>query len=291
MEKTCLITEGYVKTMIRERPAEIHKGQCGRVLVIAGSRGMAGAAVLTAGAALRSGAGLVQVAVPDELFPILQTAVPQATCMSVSGELPYRALGIYDSIAIGPGLGVDEEKYSLIKHVLRDYNGPVVLDADGLNNMCRFDTGLTELKNRVSPVIITPHPGEGDRLLDALGEKTLRCSERLEAVEFLCEKTGRTVLLKGAGTLVSAPGEKTYINTTGNPGMATGGSGDVLTGVIAALAAYGLSAADAARIGAFMHGLAGDIAAESLGQWGMTSLDIEMALPEAFKRITEEQHT
>lgn len=291
MEKTCLITEGYVKTMIRERPAEIHKGQCGRVLVIAGSRGMAGAAVLAAGAALRSGAGLVQVAVPDELFPILQTAVPQATCMSVSGELPYRALGIYDSIAIGPGLGVDEEKYSLIKHVLRDYNGPVVLDADGLNNMCRFDTGLTELKNRVSPVIITPHPGEGDRLLDALGEKTLRCSGRLEAVEFLCEKTGRTVLLKGAGTLVSAPGEKTYINTTGNPGMATGGSGDVLTGVIAALAAYGLSAADAARTGAFMHGLAGDIAAESLGQWGMTSLDIEMALPEAFKRITEEQHT
>lgn len=291
MEKTCLITEGYVKTMIRERPAEIHKGQCGRVLVIAGSRGMAGAAVLAAGAALRSGAGLVQVAVPDELFPILQTAVPQATCMSVSGELPYRALGIYDSIAIGPGLGVDEEKYSLIKHVLRDYNGPVVLDADGLNNMCRFDTGLTELKNRVSPVIITPHPGEGDRLLDALGEKTLRCSGRLEAVEFLCEKTGRTVLLKGAGTLVSAPGEKTYINTTGNPGMATGGSGDVLTGMIAALAAYGLSAADAARTGAFMHGLAGDIAAESLGQWGMTSLDIEMALPEAFKRITEEQHT
>lgn len=291
MEKTCLITEGYVKTMIRERPAEIHKGQCGRVLVIAGSRGMAGAAVLAAGAALRSGAGLVQVAVPDELFPILQTAVPQVTCMSVSGELPYRALGIYDSIAIGPGLGVDEEKYSLIKHVLRDYNGPVVLDADGLNNMCRFDTGLTELKNRVSPVIITPHPGEGDRLLDALGEKTLRCSGRLEAVEFLCEKTGRTVLLKGAGTLVSAPGEKTYINTTGNPGMATGGSGDVLTGVIAALAAYGLSAADAARTGAFMHGLAGDIAAESLGQWGMTSLDIEKALPEAFKRITEEQHT
>ena len=119
----------------------------------------------------------------------------------------------------------------------------------------------------------------------------LRCSGRLEAVEFLCEKTGRTVLLKGAGTLVSAPGEKTYINTTGNPGMATGGSGDVLTGVIAALASLRMSAADAAEQGAFMHGLAGDIAAESLGQWGMTSLDIEMALPEAFKRITEEKHT
>ena len=132
---------------------------------------MAGAAVLAAGAALRSGAGLVQVAVPDELFPILQTAVPQATCMSVSGELPYRALGIYDSIAIGPGLGVDEEKYGLIKHVLRDYNGPVVLDADGLNTMCRFDMDLAELKNRVSPVILTPHPGEGDRLLERAGRK------------------------------------------------------------------------------------------------------------------------
>lgn len=286
MEKPCLITDEYVKNLIKERPEEIHKGQCGRVLVMAGSKGMAGAAVLAAGAALRSGAGLVQAAVPDELFPILQTAVPQATCISVSGEFPYRQLRIYDSIAIGPGLGVSEEKYDIIRNILEGYDGPVVLDADGLNILCRFDENLESLKRRVSPVILTPHPGEGNRLLDALGESRLRSSERREAVRFICEQTGTAVLLKGAGTLVAAPGEQTYINTTGNPGMATGGSGDVLTGVIAAIAASGLSAADSARTGAFIHGLAGDIAADRLGQWGMTSLDIQMALPEAFKRIT-----
>ena len=286
MERICLITGSYVNTFIRERSADTHKGQCGRVLVLAGSKGMAGAAVLAAGAALRSGAGLVQAAVPDELFTILQTAVPQATCISTSDDFSHRSLEIYDAAAVGPGLGVDEQKYYTIKKILKEYEGTVVLDADGINNMCRFDRDLESLRKRQAPLILTPHPGEGDRLLDAIGAKELRCSSREEAVRYICEKTGAVVLLKGSGTLVAAPGEQTYINTTGNPGMATGGSGDVLTGVIAAIAASGVPAADSARAGAFIHGMAGDIAADRLGQWGTTSLDIQMALPAAFRKIT-----
>ncbi len=285
MGNTGLITLEYVNTVIKERPREIHKGRCGRVLIAAGSVGMAGAAVLAARGALKSGAGLVKAAVPEELFVILQTAVPQATCTSISEELSPRSLEIYGAIAIGPGMGVDEKNYLRIKDILNGYGGPVVLDADGLNSLCRFDKGLETVRNRKGSTILTPHPGEADRLLEALGEDRLGNLGRTKAAELIAAGTGAIVLLKGPGTLVTMEREGTYINTTGNPGMATGGSGDVLTGVIAAIAGYGIDAFDAARAGAFIHGMAGDIAAERLGQWGMTSVDIEEALPAAFKKI------
>ena len=285
MKKTGLITREYVNTVIRERPEDIHKGQCGRVLIIAGSVGMAGAAVLAAGGALRSGAGLVKTAVPRELFTILQTAVPQATCMDVSEGFSSRSLEIYGAVAIGPGIGVDKKNYELIVSVLSQYDGPVVIDADGLNSLCSFGKGPELLKERQAPVIITPHPGEGNRLLAALGEGSIGELGRVKAAEVLSERTGAAVLLKGAGTVVTMSGHGTYINTTGNPGMATGGSGDVLTGVTAALAAYGIEPFDAVRTGAYIHGLAGDIAAEKYGQWGMTAVEIEEALPFAFREI------
>ncbi len=285
MENTGLITFEYVNTIVKERPREIHKGQCGRVLIIAGSVGMAGAAVLSAGGALRSGAGLVKIAAPDKIFPILQTAVPQATCMSISDCFSLRSPEVYGAIAIGPGMGVDESNYRLISGILRDYNGPVILDADGLNSLCRFDKGLETVRQREHMTVMTPHPGEADRLLAAVGEKGVKEKGRVGAAETLAEKTGAVILLKGAGTLVAMNKKGTYINTTGNPGMATGGSGDVLTGVIAALAAYGIDPHDAVKSGAFIHGMAGDIAAERLGQWGMTSVDIVAALPAAFKKI------
>ena len=296
MENPCLITREYVNTIIRERPEDIHKGQCGRVLIVAGSEGMAGAAALTAAGALKSGAGLVKTAVPNELFAILQILVPQAMCISrgLLSSLRLRKadgfgeedLNIFDSVAIGPGLGVDEKNYELIEDILKYYKGTVILDADGLNTMCRFDDDLRSMKDRSGDLVITPHPGEADRLL-----KALRCEESADSLgrqktsEFLSRETGAVVLLKGAGTLVSSCTGGTYINTTGNPGMAKGGSGDVLTGVIAALAAYGISAFDSAKTGAFVHGMAGDIAAKRLGQWGMTSADIEKNLPCAFKNI------
>lgn len=287
MLETGLITLEYVNTVIKERPREIHKGQCGRVLIIAGSRGMAGAAVLSAGGALRSGAGLVSVALSEELFPIVQTAVPQATCKCISDSDFLRSFDRYDAIAVGPGIGVDEKNYLLIETLLREYRGPVVIDADGITCLCRYGRRLEILTECSADhdIILTPHPGEADRLLDSLGESKIDQAGRINAAETISAATGAVVLLKGAGTVVTMKGRGTYTNTTGNPGMATGGSGDVLTGVIAAIAASGADAFDAARTGAFIHGMAGDLAAERLGQWGMTSLDIVDSLPAAFKAI------
>ncbi|MDO4745559.1 MAG: NAD(P)H-hydrate dehydratase [Bacillota bacterium] len=293
MEKAGLITLEYVNTVIKERPADIHKGQCGRVLIVAGTIGMAGAAVLSARGALKSGAGLVKIAAPKEIFNILQTAVPQATCMDVK-DLSQGDLEIYGSIAVGPGLGVDEERYLLISNILKNYNGPVVLDADGINCICKYDKELQSLCKAQASVILTPHVGEGDRLLKALGSGTVKELGRQKAAELISEKTGAVVLMKGPGTIVTGETKanagtseerQTYVNTTGNPGMATGGSGDVLTGVIASFAASGAGSLDAAGAGAYIHGLAGDIAADKYGQWGMTALEIEESLPAALKQV------
>lgn len=285
MGNSGLITPEYVNTVIKERPTDIHKGQCGRVLIVAGSVGMAGAAVLAARGALKSGAGLVKIAADREIFNILQTAVPQATCMDISTGFPEGSCDIYGAVAVGPGLGVEKTRYLLIKDLLKYYNGTVVLDADGINCICEYDKGLQCLKERKHPVVLTPHPGEADRLLAALDEKRTAQLGREAVAELISRMTGKTVLLKGAGTVVASDRHGTYINTTGNPGMATGGSGDVLSGVIAGLAASGIDPFDAAKCGAFMHGLAGDIAAGIHGQWGMTAEEIEHSLPAAFKQV------
>jgi len=280
-----LITREYVNTFIKERPEDTHKGQCGRVLIVAGSYGMAGAAVLAARGALKSGAGLVKIAAPDELFHILQTAVPQATCMSISQGFDRRSLQDYGAIAIGPGIGGDERNYLLIETILNNYDGPVIIDADGINCICKYGKRTQVIKDSDCPVVMTPHPGEGNRLLESLGTSNIATLGRQEAAEYISHKTGATVLLKGSGTVVTCEDKGTYINTTGNPGMATGGSGDVLTDVIAAIAASGIDSFEAAKLGAYIHGFAGDIAAEDIGQWGMTAVDIESALPVAFKQI------
>jgi len=283
--KAGLITREFVNTFIKERPKETHKGQCGRVLIIAGSYGMAGAAVLAARGALKSGAGLVKIAAPDELFHILQTSVPQATCMSISEGFTRRSLKDYNAIAIGPGIGVDEKNYLLIETILNNFEGPVVIDADGINCLCKYGKRTQVIKNSGCSVILTPHPGEGNRLLESLGAEKIDVLGRQNAAEYISNLTGASVLLKGAETVVTCTDKGTYINTTGNPGMATGGSGDVLTGVITAIAASGIDTFDAAKAGAYIHGLAGDIAADNIGQWGMTAVDIEEALPAAFKLI------
>ncbi|MFQ8601740.1 MAG: NAD(P)H-hydrate dehydratase [Anaerovoracaceae bacterium] len=284
MENTGLINLQYVNTVIKERPRDIHKGQCGRVLTVAGSVGMAGAAVLCTEAALKSGAGLVKAAVPGELFTILQIAVPQATCMCISDKDFLRSLKQSDAVALGPGMGVGEDKYLLIEKILNEFDGPVVVDADGITNLCRFGKKTDILKNH-NKIILTPHPGECDRILESLDEENIKAMGRIRAAEIVSEKTGAVVLLKGADTVVTKSLKGTYINTTGNPGMATGGSGDVLTGLIAAIAASGTDVFDAAKTGAYIHGLAGDIAADRCGQRGMTSVDIKDSLPVAFKMI------
>jgi hydroxyethylthiazole kinase-like uncharacterized protein yjeF len=270
MDNYRLIDKAFVNTFIKKRHRDLHKGDCGRVLVVAGSNGMAGAAILSARGALRSGAGLVRVSVPEELFPIIQVGVPEATC--VSRALPPDQLGNYQAIVIGPGLGDESSNVSLIKMVLRGNSKAVVLDADGLNLVARNDELKAAMQERKGRLIITPHPGEAARLL--------RCTvaeinaDRFESVCRLAEQTGAITVLKGAGTLVATPEREAYINTTGNPGMATAGSGDVLSGIIGALAGQGLSCFEAAAVGVYIHGLAGDMAAESLGEYGLIASDI-----------------
>ncbi len=300
----CIITGDLVKTKIRKRRKEIHKGDCGRVLVVAGSEGMMGAAVLACRAALRSGAGLVQLAIPENLFPVAQIAVPEATCRKRS--FSPEDLAKYDAVAAGPGLGTSKESVEVIRNILEFYSGPLVLDADGLNVVAEEENGLLPLlQNRSGQTVITPHIGEAKRLLPDFRWPSGTSSSHLDTqnaarsqmVDMLKEKTGAAVVLKGSESLVAAGDFATYINTTGNPGMATGGSGDVLTGLIAGL--WGqkqpaddggwerLSGLDAAMCGVYLHGLAGDLAARELGEYGLIASDIVEKIPFAVKKILE----
>ena len=279
MKMKNLITAEYVKTVLKEREKDMHKGECGKVLVIAGSKGMAGAAVLCGKGAYRAGAGLVRISIGEELFPIIQVALPEAMCR----DRFIRAADLedYDSIAIGPGLSDNPENEALIEMILAEYGKTVVLDADGLNAITK--AGMTgRLKNSKARAIITPHMGEANRLLEG-GTET----DRVKVAEKLVEKTGAIVVLKGAGTIVASAEEGIFINNTGNPGMATGGSGDVLTGIIAAFAGQGKSPWDAAKAGTFIHGMAGDIAAETFGEYGMTAMDIAEATALSIKKIAD----
>lgn len=284
MKNNGLITKAIVNTFIKKRDRDIHKGNCGRVLVYAGSKGMAGAAVLCARAALRTGAGLVRVSVPEELFPILQVGVPEAIC--ITRERLFEDLMQYSAIAVGPGLGDEIENAKLIKKILCTTDRPVVVDADGLN-LLRDD--LDAMKNAKARVIITPHPGEAARLLNRNTSEINR--DRQKSAAELAAVTGSVTVLKGAGSVVATPEGKTYINTTGNPGMATGGSGDVLTGVIAALAGQGLEPEAAAAAGVFLHGLAGDLARDQMGEYGLVASDIANMVALAVKSILESRES
>jgi NAD(P)H-hydrate epimerase len=284
MKKEGLITQAYVNTLIKKRERDIHKGNCGKVLVVAGSKGMAGAAVLCARAALRTGAGLVRVSIPEELFPILQIGVPEATC--ITRERLFEDLMQYSAIAIGPGLGDETKNENLIKKILFTTDRPVVVDADGLN-LLQDEPGV--MKDARAKLIITPHPGEAARLLNCSTSEINR--NRIKSAEGLAAVTGAVTVLKGAGSVVATPDEKTYINTTGNPGMATGGSGDVLTGVIAALAGQGLKPEAAATAGVFLHGLAGDLASDRMGEYGLIASDIADTVALAIKSILDSRET
>lgn len=277
-----LITCAYVNTFIKKRNKDIHKGNCGKILIIAGSKGMTGAAVLCARAALRSGAGLVRVSIPEELFPIIQIGVPEATC--IARERSLNELMQYDAVAIGPGLGDDEQDGLLVKRILELYDKPIVIDADGLNLL---SSDLALMKNSKAKIIITPHPGEAARLLKVKVSDINK--DRLRSATELATATGAVTVLKGAGSVVATPEEITYINTTGNPGMATGGSGDVLTGLITALLGQGLDRVAAATAGVYLHGLAGDLKANQIGEYGLIASDIAEMLAVAIKVTLDEK--
>lgn len=284
MENTSIITKEYVHTVIKKRKEDIHKGDCGKVLAVAGSKGMAGAAVLCGLGAYRTGSGLVRIAIDEELFPIVQIGLCEATCVSryaFSGA--QEQYDEYDAIAIGPGLGDDKRNEDLIRHILKVYRGTLVIDADGLNTIARADMA-GELKSAAADIVITPHEGEAARLL-AISTDKLKSIGRLGTALMLAEKFSAVSVLKGAGTIVATEGGETYINSTGNPGMATGGSGDVLTGVIASLAGQGLTAVDAGAAGVFLHGLAGDIASAKMSQHSLMASDIANHIGDAVKMI------
>lgn len=283
-----IINEKTVKNIIERRKREIHKGSCGRILIAAGSVGMAGSAVLAARGALRSGAGLVQLSVPQEIFPIVQTGVLEATCLTDS--LDNIDLSRYNAAAAGPGLGDSRESVEKVRILLDSFDGPLVLDADGLNIAAReefFDL----MRARGGRLIITPHMGEARRLMAKdFSEKMTR----RELAEALADKSGAVTVLKGAGTVVAAEGRKTYTNTTGNPGMATAGSGDVLTGIITSLCGQRhsdgrpIEPLEAALAGVYIHGLAGDLGAEEKGEYGLIAGDIAEYTALAVKKILEE---
>lgn len=283
-----IITEKTVKNIIERRKREIHKGSCGRILIAAGSVGMAGAAVLSARGALRSGAGLVQLSVPQEIFPIVQTGVIEATCLTAS--LDQIDLSRYNAAAAGPGLGDSRQSVEKVRVLLDSFDGPLVLDADGLNIAAREDY-FDLMRARGGRLIITPHMGEARRLMAKdFSEKMTR----RELAEALAQKTGAVTVLKGAGTVVAAEGQKTYTNTTGNPGMATAGSGDVLTGIVTSLCGQRhsdgrpIEPLEAALAGVYIHGLAGDLGTEEKGEYGLIAGDIAEYTALAVKKILEE---
>jgi ADP-dependent NAD(P)H-hydrate dehydratase len=270
------------------RPLDANKGTFGRVLVVAGSRGMSGAAVLCASAALRGGAGLVRLAVPEGILPIVAAANPCYTTaplpQDVHGRLSGSALPELlelvrgNSVAeLGPGLGQSAELGDMLAFVLEQTTTPLVLDADALNVLAGR---LGALRKHRGPIVLTPHPGEFARLLGC-DIPTVQARRQELAADF-AHTHGVVVILKGHGTIVT-DGRRVYVNTTGNPGMATGGTGDVLGGLVAALLGQPLEPFAAAQLGVYLHGRAGDLAREQLGEVSLIASDLLEFLPRAFR--------
>lgn len=259
------------------RRRDAHKGTFGTVVVLAGSDGMLGAAVLTATAALRGGAGLVQVAVPPALRSAMAIAVPCATTIDRSDRAVVRAaLAAASAVVVGPGLGAVAATRRLVQAVLRDSRASVVLDADALNVLAPLRRPLVAK----APLVLTPHPGEAARLLEVASVEVQR--DRRAALQALVGASGAVAVLKGSRTLVGDD-RRWFQNRTGNPGMATGGSGDVLAGLLGALLAQGLPAFDAACLAVHVHGAAGDRVASRLGEAGLIASDLPLAIAEELR--------
>lgn len=291
-----LLEADDVSESLEPRPREAHKGDFGHLLVVAGSLGKSGAAVLAARAAVRSGAGLVTAAVPEPIVGVVEAAsletMTSVLPASASGEISADALGPLErqavgkqAIALGPGLGGSEGAAEVIRVFCLSSSVPLVLDADGLN---AFAGRLSDLQAREGSTVLTPHPGELGRLLGTSTAEVVRT--RLASVRRAAQEAGAVVILKGRATLIADPRGAVYVNPTGNPGMATGGTGDVLTGVIGALLAQGASALEAARLGAYVHGLAGDRAASALGERSLAAGDLLDSLPGAFEELSERRN-
>ncbi|WP_443760198.1 NAD(P)H-hydrate dehydratase [Bacteroides clarus] len=272
-----------VASMLKPRGKFAHKGNFGRALLIAGSQGMAGASVLAARACLRSGVGLLTVHIPFCNNFIVQTSVLEAMTEIDINDVRFSCAtdtDDYQAVGIGPGLGKAGDTEAALLEQIESCQTPMVVDADALNLLGEHRSYIGRLPKGS---ILTPHPKELERLVG----KCQNSYERLTKARELARSAGVHILLKGAYSVIIAPSGKCWFNPTGNPGMATGGSGDVLTGVVLALLAQGYDAETAARMAAYVHGLAGDIACKKHGVMGMTAGDIVTCLPPAWRMLEE----
>lgn len=276
---------------IFNRPDDSNKGTLGSLLCICGSYGMAGAAIMAGKAALRCGIGLLKIAVPKSIYPVCATNILE----SVYYPLEETSNGVISSkntdfllemcekssaVVIGCGLSVCDDTKNLVQSVITNCEKPLVIDADALNCICNKPEILKNLK---APAIITPHPGEMARLLHST-PKTVNSNRENTAIDF-AKKFGVVTVLKGAGTIIASPDGEVYINHTGNSGMATGGSGDVLSGIIGSLLAQGAAPINAAAAGVFLHGTIGDLAAEKLGKISMLPTDMIDMISTAYLKL------
>ena len=281
-----------LRGLLKKRSRDSHKGDFGHVFILAGSRGLTGAAALCSNAALRSGAGLVTLGIPASLNSIMSRKLTEVMTISLAetkeGTLSLKAEGdilkkikTSDVVVLGPGLSQYPETQKLINRLILKIGKPMVMDADALNAISKNTGALKKIKSRFA---VTPHPGEMSRLINKSMEYVK--NNRLIVAKKFSHDYNAVVVLKGAGTVVAAPDGKYYINTTGNPGMATAGSGDVLTGIIAGLLGQRLNMFNAARLGVYIHGLAGDLAAKDKGEIGLIAGDILEKIPYAIRKST-----
>jgi ADP-dependent NAD(P)H-hydrate dehydratase / NAD(P)H-hydrate epimerase len=282
------ITHELAASLLPKRPADGHKGTFGHALLIAGSRGFSGAAKLCADGALRSGAGLVTVATPVSQQPIVAAGLLEAMSIVLpetdEQTLSEAAVGpaleaalARDAVGLGPGFTQHEATGKFLHAFVSGCTKPLLIDADGLNLLAK---NIDTLKAREAETIVTPHPGEMARLID--GSTGDVQNDRAGVAEKFARDFGCVVVLKGAGTVIANPSGDVLINTTGNAGMGTGGTGDVLTGLITGLLAQGCAPFDAAALGVYVHGLAGDLAADAMTQRGMIAGDVIDCIPDAW---------
>ena len=282
----CYTDAAAVQRSRKQRLPQSHKGNYGKVLLIAGSYGKMGAAVLCARACNRGGVGLLTLHVPECGYTILQTSVPEAMVMVDTdahrfSRLAPDVLDQYDTVGIGPGLGTDEATVHALRELLpaiRERNLSLVMDADALNICGKHRELLQQLPEKT---ILTPHPKEFERLTEPAQDDF----HRLELLQNFCQTYQAHVVLKGGHTAVGAPDGKIYFNSTGNPGMATGGTGDILTGLLTALLAQGYEPLVAARLGVYVHGLAGDQAVKDLSPEALTASDLVLYFGRAFQQL------
>lgn len=264
------------------RARQSHKGDFGRVYVLGGSVGYTGAPVFAANAAVRTGSGLVFLGVPEEIWSVVAAKCNEAMPypLDENKDKVYERMSCCDATLIGPGLGQSTGVRDLVHNLLPRLEVPLVLDADGLNVL----EGQTQLlAGRTAPTVITPHEGEFARLTGL----ALPVSDRVEAARSFAEEHGCVVVLKGHRTVTAAPDGRIWINTSGNPGMAKGGSGDVLAGMILSLIGQGFPVPESAAMAVWLHGRAGDFAADALGEYAMTPTDLMAFLPRALMELSE----